>query len=163
MSSEVFYVILSPDDEVAAVGVGKYSLKRGFKALEFSSIAEREKSEIIQKYRRDQGISNALREVEKAKTSDEYSGKAENAARWLSQGFKDDRGDYSEDLYPWMALEIDAVGITPRECAESIDYAIRKAEGSPLEKARKRIRMREMTRQSMKIVLAEKEPLKASK
>lgn len=115
-----------------------------------------------------QSLSNAMN-VEDWKSEQEYSGKEENATRWLAnnpaiigdpplilralatllQIEAHDVGDYKPESYPWMYIEIDAKGITPRECAESILAAVKRADDAALgtwEKARRRVALREQLR-----------------
>ena len=95
-----------------------------------------------------QSLSNAMN-VEDWKSEQEYSGKEENATRWIANNPTGDVGDYTADSYPWMFIEIDAKGITPRECAESILAAVKRADDAALgtwEKARRRVALREQLR-----------------
>ena len=96
--------------------------------------------------------------VESEKTTEEYSAKAEEARRWLRRNAGEDVGDFNEQDYPFMNIEIDAKNITPRECAESIDAAIRRTDGDigPLEKARRRIQLREsLNTSSLKLLVGQ--------
>lgn len=85
--------------------------------------------------------------IHSLKTSDAYAGKAENAYRWIRNNPTGDTGDYTAELYPWMAIEVEAKSETPRAIAESIVGAITREHGS-LEQERERVALRESVKSS---------------
>lgn len=139
------------DEEGNIIGVGdgaEVRLSPDTEVLWFDSFRDRETDKRVQDWQREQVDFKQMLDVESEKSDAEYIAKAEESGRWLRGNPTDDIGDFTPANYPFMALEVAAKSITPRECAESIRQAIERTgdDSGPLEKARKRIAKREKFR-----------------
>lgn len=126
----------------------------------FDSIKDRETYPAVQDWRRRCVNVKLKAKVEDEKSDAEYNAKNEESGRWLRNNPTGDVGDFTPDSYPFMALEVAAKSITPRECVESIREAIKRngAEMGPLERAKLRINLRE----SLRVAEAESQSAKTN-
>lgn len=154
-AAKPFYAVFDANGNVTEVGEGDANPQDGETVEWFDTIAERETDSRIGDWRA--GLVRARRlgdEVEAKKTSEEYAGKAENAARWMANNpeqadtasLAHTHGDYTEDLYIWLSLEVEVAGKTPRQAATEIMAAVKRDQESDMgtwQQARKRIETRE--------------------
>ncbi len=148
ISAEAKYHAVLINGSVAGLGEGDAFYRPDRDIVWFESIKDRETHPAVQEWRR-RSVNVKLRsKVEDEKSDAEYNAKNEESGRWLRNNPTGDIGDFTADNYPFMALEVDAKGITPRKCAESIREAIERngAEMGPLERAKLRINLRESLR-----------------
>ena len=168
-ASKPYNAVTSASGRVVEVGHGIVSLESEQGVLWFETEQEREDHYAVQEYRRRRVRLSVATQVEQLKTAEEYAGKAENAARWITNNpeivgtaplvhpdnatpeeiYQHDYGDYSPTSYPWMSIEVDVRGITPRQCAEEIQAAVVRDDESDigtLAKARRRVQLREQYR-----------------
>lgn len=160
------YTLYNADGECIGKGTGRPQLQAGeYIVYSLDPESEQDTQALYEKLNTNDKWMN----VEDWKTEQEYAGKADDAVRWLANNepvigdaplvpvelasaahiAAHTMGDHTAEHYPWMALEMDARGITARECAEMIIAAINRDDEhnlGALEKARRRINLREELR-----------------
>lgn len=154
-----YHIILDANGDVVEVDSDDVQIQDFTHTVEwFDSIAEREKDPRVGAWRAERRKSERMAEdVNGQKTSQEYSLKSENATRWLAnnpeqedtESIEHTHGDYTEDLYMWLALEVELAGKSPRDAAESIIAAVKRDQETDMgswERAKQRI----MTREKLK-------------
>ena len=160
------YILYDSEGNKIGYGTGAPHLRDG---QTFETSADVENDSRTDILRADDARRDLEYHVEGMKSQQEYDGKSENANRWLSKNpaiigpfpliarlvatllqiNTNDIGDYSIESYPWLSIEIDEAGKTPREAAEMIMAAVKKSEGDnlgPWEVAKRRVALREALR-----------------
>lgn len=153
-----FYAILSVSGDVIEAGKGDVTPQEGETVEWFDTIAERETDSRVGQWRAQLVRTRRVAvEVEAAKSSQEYAEKSQEAIRWLANNPEQEdieslahtHGDYSEETYMWLSLEVEIAGKTPRQAATEIVAAIKRDQTTDMgawAKARQRIITREALR-----------------
>lgn len=119
--------------------------------LEFASFADRERDPRVDECNQRRIAFDRLNEAEAEKTEDEYRGKREESALWLSAHPVEDNTPIPTDgTFPYLTIEAEECGCTMFEVATSVDVAVERDNADPIQRARKRIAKREAARAWLK-------------